>query len=265
MRFQLEQIESRLQAIIESSMQILPGGHHQKRLAKLLTEAVNNSLLLAESGSLVSGGVFSIYLHPDSITAWQSVPDVCTHLSKALQETLLEAGIELPFIPTIRFVPDHTLTLDMLRIQTEQNETNSETAVLSIKKPPVQEQNNSHRTHNAFLIIDGTRILPLKQAVLNIGRRSDNHIVIEDARVSRAHAQLRSIRGKYILFDLNSTGGTFVNGQRITQITLKAGDLISLGGVPLVYGEDTIHQNNEKASDTANMLKPVIKKDPISE
>jgi pSer/pThr/pTyr-binding forkhead associated (FHA) protein len=42
-----------------------------------------------------------------------------------------------------------------------------------------------------------------------------------------------------VLFDLNSTGGTYVNGQRIYQHALKAGDVISLSGVPVIYGEDT--------------------------
>ncbi len=51
--------------------------------------------------------------------------------------------------------------------------------------------------------------------------------------------ELRAIRGRYVLFDLNSTGGTFVNGQRITQFTLRPGDVISLAGVTIIYGEET--------------------------
>lgn len=86
--------------------------------------------------------------------------------------------------------------------------------------------------------MEGTKVFPLTQSVINIGRRLDNHIVIDDPRVSRRHAQLRAIRGWYILFDLNSTGGTYVNGQRVTQSILYPGDVISLAGVPLIYGQD---------------------------
>jgi pSer/pThr/pTyr-binding forkhead associated (FHA) protein len=66
----------------------------------------------------------------------------------------------------------------------------------------------------------------------------DNQLVIDDPRVSRSHAQLRAIKGRYILFDLNSTGGTFVNGQRTNQSILYPGDVISLSGVPLIFGQD---------------------------
>jgi pSer/pThr/pTyr-binding forkhead associated (FHA) protein len=62
--------------------------------------------------------------------------------------------------------------------------------------------------------------------------------VIDDARVSRSHAQLRLRFGHYVVYDLGSSGGTFVNGQRIEECVLRPGDVISLGGVPVIYGED---------------------------
>ena len=91
---------------------------------------------------------------------------------------------------------------------------------------------------NAFLIIEGLRVHPLQESVINIGRRVENHIVIDDPRISRNHAQLRVIKGHFVLFDLDSTGGTFVNGQRTSQTVLYPGDVISLAGVTLVFGQD---------------------------
>ena len=49
---------------------------------------------------------------------------------------------------------------------------------------------------------------------LNIGRDSTNEVTINDAEVSRHHARLTFQGGKYVLEDLGSTNGTFVNGQR---------------------------------------------------
>jgi pSer/pThr/pTyr-binding forkhead associated (FHA) protein len=92
---------------------------------------------------------------------------------------------------------------------------------------------------NAFLIVEGVREFALLEAVINIGRRLDNHLVIEDPRVSRHHAQLRAINGRFVLFDLDSSGGSFVNGQRLSQGILYPGDVISLAGVTLIYGQDT--------------------------
>ena len=91
---------------------------------------------------------------------------------------------------------------------------------------------------NAFLIIEGVKVHPLREAVVNIGRRLENQLVIDDPRVSRNHAQLRAIKGRFVLFDLNSTGGTFVNGQRTSQTVLYPGDVISLAGVALIFGQD---------------------------
>jgi hypothetical protein len=90
----------------------------------------------------------------------------------------------------------------------------------------------------AFLIVNGVEIFPLDQPVVNMGRRPDNHLVIDDGRVSRTHAQLRYVHGQFVVFDLDSSGGTFVNGKRVSQWVLHAGDVISLAGVPVVFGQD---------------------------
>ncbi|HEY2981795.1 MAG TPA: FHA domain-containing protein [Anaerolineales bacterium] len=89
----------------------------------------------------------------------------------------------------------------------------------------------------AFLIIDSVKVFPLTESVINIGRRLGNTLVIDDNRVSRAHAQLRAINGRYVLFDLDSSGGTFINGRKTTQAIVYPGDVISLAGVDLIYGQ----------------------------
>ena len=99
-------------------------------------------------------------------------------------------------------------------------------------------ESNDAIPENAFLIIEGVKIHPLKESVINVGRKLENHVVIDDPRISRTHAQLRVIKGHFVLFDLNSTGGTFVNGQRTSRTVLYPGDVISLAGVTLVFGQD---------------------------
>ena len=71
---------------------------------------------------------------------------------------------------------------------------------------------------------------PLDGDQLTIGRDSSNGVAINDAEVSRKHSRLSFQGGKYVIEDLGSTNGTFVNGQRLAgPVVLKAGDVVSLG------------------------------------
>jgi len=90
---------------------------------------------------------------------------------------------------------------------------------------------------NAFLVVN-SQVFPLDRELTNIGRKLDNHVVIHDPRVSRTHAQVRIVNGQYLILDLDSTGGTFVNGQRVTKSVLYSNDAISLSGVPVKFVQD---------------------------
>ncbi len=71
---------------------------------------------------------------------------------------------------------------------------------------------------------------PLEGDQLTIGRDSSNGVTINDAEVSRKHARMNFQGGKYVIDDLGSTNGTFVNGQRLAgPVVLKSGDVVSLG------------------------------------
>ncbi len=79
-----------------------------------------------------------------------------------------------------------------------------------------------------------------------IGREAGNDLVIEDPQVSRRHAQLTRQGNSYLIEDIGSTNGTYVNGKRVTAPTLLTnGDMVGLADtviiavqVPLVSGED---------------------------
>src|SRR5512143_2780703 len=88
---------------------------------------------------------------------------------------------------------------------------------------------------DAFVIVDGVKVIPLTTPLVRIGRRLENNLALGDPRVSRSHAELRAINGRYVLFDLNSTGGTYVNGVKITQSVVYPGDVIAMTGGMIVY------------------------------
>jgi hypothetical protein len=82
------------------------------------------------------------------------------------------------------------------------------------------------------------KVFDLAKSLLTIGREVKNDIVINDAEVSRQHLRLTEQAGSgYMVEDLASTNGTFVNGQRLSTLTaLRSGDILGLGGtVELEY------------------------------
>jgi len=69
---------------------------------------------------------------------------------------------------------------------------------------------------------------------LTIGRRDDNDLVIDDPAVSGHHAKVDSLGDRFVLIDLKSKNGTFVNEQLIDSHWLNDGDVVTIGGHLLI-------------------------------
>lgn len=70
---------------------------------------------------------------------------------------------------------------------------------------------------------------PFSKESITIGRQEDNTVVIDNLAVSGYHAKIDKVGGEYILTDLQSTNGTFVNEQKIVSHKLAHGDNIVIG------------------------------------
>jgi transcriptional regulator with XRE-family HTH domain len=79
---------------------------------------------------------------------------------------------------------------------------------------------------------DDGRTHVLGRGVTTIGRDADSTVVVAGSHVSRRHAELRWDGAEYVLHDLGSKNGTYLNGRRIARPErLHAGDLIALAGL----------------------------------
>jgi pSer/pThr/pTyr-binding forkhead associated (FHA) protein len=76
---------------------------------------------------------------------------------------------------------------------------------------------------------------PFPRGSVTIGRRKDNTIVFTNREVSSSHARIDKIGLDYILTDLQSTNGTFVNGLKVLSHRLTHGDRISIGKNVLLF------------------------------
>jgi adenylate cyclase len=69
----------------------------------------------------------------------------------------------------------------------------------------------------------------------SLGRHPNNTLRLVDREVSKEHCVLERLGGTYVLRDLNSSNGTFVNGRKIKELRLRDGDEIALGNSRLVF------------------------------
>jgi hypothetical protein len=69
-----------------------------------------------------------------------------------------------------------------------------------------------------------------------LGRSRECDVRVDDANVSRRHAEVRQEGATYWLVDLDSTNGTELNGRRVSRAKLSDGDTITVGGTAIVFG-----------------------------
>lgn len=82
---------------------------------------------------------------------------------------------------------------------------------------------------SAYLVVDGEVIYEIApNSVLNIGRLDTNDIVLDDYKVSREHAVLKFSGTEFMIVDLASTHGTYVNGEAVDRRTVHFGDKIQI-------------------------------------
>lgn len=229
----LNRLESRLQYLVEgSAARLFPGSAAPGEMMRGLLKAMQDGVRYGPDGEPTAPNLYVILAPEADAARLRQNPQFIDEAAGLLLQACAEAGLRLsgPLSITVEANPQ-TSAIRVIARDSARDVT--PTAAMFVPELPA-----AGYPANAYLIVDGMQVFALEQAVINIGRRPDNHLVIDDARISRLHAQLRLARGRFVIFDLESTGGTFVNGRRVTQQALNPGDVISLAGLPLVYGQD---------------------------
>jgi len=94
----------------------------------------------------------------------------------------------------------------------------------------------------AKIIINPTsssrREIALARTIVSIGRDPSNDVVLPDAMVSRRHAVIEYRGSQYFLRDCNSSNGSLVNGDRVSERNLRDGDLVAIGTARLLFREE---------------------------
>jgi signal transduction histidine kinase len=85
---------------------------------------------------------------------------------------------------------------------------------------------------------DRGRKFEIDERVPTLGRDAKNTIRLHDSEISRHHAELRKTENGYILYDLKSSNGTYLNGERLEYGLVKTGDRIRIGQSELIFTAD---------------------------
>jgi len=234
----LSRLESHLQSFIEGgSTRLFSTNHHQDELVQRLFAEMRAGVKTQPDGQRIAPNLYILEIFSTSGKSRIDDMALLEELAHDIQLAGEEDGLVFLSPPVIRVIAKTEAGLQSIHVSAQISIGNlPETTDIEVDAASMKRTEPT----NAYLIVDGTQIFPLNKPVVNIGRRADNQLIIEDSRISRVHAQIRAINGRYVIFDLDSTSGTFVNDQRINQCTLYPGDVISLAGVPLVFGQDEI-------------------------
>jgi hypothetical protein len=231
MKHPLRVIEKRLQDFFEYQLQNLAGKDLYKRITETLVDTVEQSITERE-GQRFAPNIFRIKLEGESQIEAEELAEFAGTLKSIITTFCDDELISLAGPLHIQFFKDAKIE-DGFRIESA---FSSPPAHETARIVPDQSTASAEQKIIAgYLISQSDEIFEIRNPVINIGRREDNQFVIDNLLVSRLHAQIRSIQGEHIIFDLDSSAGTRVNGQRIRQQPLSPGDVIEFADTSLIY------------------------------
>lgn len=237
---QLDKIEKRFRALFETSTAMLPWTDESDRMVHELCIAIQDLFISNVPRGQLTAPIFVISLDPQTLHRWQAQPGWEKILADVLVSSAAEFGVYFHTSPAIKLQADTTLLQNEISIDLKELPCTprGETGVTSLGADGNSLLTGKDSVCTPILILQGDKTIRLNGPVINIGRKSTNHIIINDLRISRTHAQIRKINDDYVIFDIGSTGGTFINSNRIDQHTLRPGDVISLAGYTMIYTLD---------------------------
>jgi pSer/pThr/pTyr-binding forkhead associated (FHA) protein len=246
----IDQFENLAERLVEGTFaRLFAGRISPMKVALHLERAIEEHQVCVPGESAQAPTEYWIYVNPrdfQALTAQENfgedeAPPEQT-LARHITELVSEADLALSATPVVHIEPDVDVPPRDIRVEARWIRPEDQL------QPTRQMANNEAQTDDEplpegpagrpFLILEGTRHVNINQPGVSIGRALDNDIIIEDPRVSRHHAQIRQRYGHLVLYDLDSSGGTEINGYPVEECVLHSGDVISFAGVEVIYGED---------------------------
>lgn len=240
-RDRFSRFEAHIERLVEGSFSRLFSGHlHPHEIAVQLARAMEDNVQVGEDGQAIAPHEYVVALNPDDYDALlTNEPKLAQALEAEVVEMARAAGLHLATGPSVQLVPDEGVASHRASVRAGHAEALYE-STQGLDTLEAEPGSGPGSLEASLVTGKEQRVIPLGLDVMNIGRSRDNHIVLDDASVSRQHAQLRFRFGRFVLYDLDSQRGTVVNGNAVQEAILQQGDVVSLGEVRLIYTEDSL-------------------------
>ena len=233
-------IEKQFKALVEDKiLSLFVNMRTEDQISRKLSTSMLEQIHTKQTGEFYAPNAFLLKTSVAKSLELGNKSDFFDNLSKSLEHIGQEVGFTFSSRVVISTQTDESLKDEEIQVFASFSEDNiDETLKINIVSNKINTFNGGEE-RKPYIILDGNQTIALELDTINIGRRLANHIVLDDPRVSKDHAQIREINGKYNIFDLNSKGGTFINNAKISQGTLNTGDVISCAGYPLIFIDDS--------------------------
>lgn len=242
--------EDSVQRLVEGGLaRLFSGRLHAREVATQITRCMEDRAIPDELGRRHAPDIYKVRLNPEdhgSILA--DHPDIAMALGEEILRAAEMGGFVLASIPQVRVFADPTIPPNQIHVSADHSQQEHE-ATESMASGVLWEIKDEPHP-DGRLLLEGGRVVRLEQPILNVGRQRDNQVVLDDPTISRHHAQIRLRFGHYTLFDLGSTTGTLINGQRVREAMLRSGDIIVIGNKTLIYVEEPASVSQLERGDT---------------
>jgi hypothetical protein len=244
----VERVEALVSRVIEGWSARLFGAKLQPvQIAKRLIRAMEAHQTISLSKTFVPNS-YVVSLAPTDFSQFEQYR---RSLERDLAETLLGAARERNYTllayPSVEIERDDDLPPGDIRVSSALVDASGEEVEADPKRLGAVEAGHTMVLDREALLREKPRApkasieqrdgppVSLGPDPVLIGRDPQNDVVLDDRRVSRKHAEVRLRLGRYTLYDLQSTNGTYVNGRRVAEKVLDDGDKISIGGLEIVF------------------------------
>jgi hypothetical protein len=226
----LARFERMMEDAVEGSLRrVFPTTIQPVQLAKAAARAMEEAQLIGLHGAEVPNS-YRLRLAPSDLERFADYRvTLARELSAYLVEYARDRGLRPIAEPRVELVEDRGLRPGSVRAEARfvdlapARETEVEAAVAGTRRLRLADLASARPSQPAALERglwltdrDGLRFaLEPQLGVVRVGRANDNEIALDNQRVSRYHAQLRWVESTWLVYDLDSTNGTFVDGQRV--------------------------------------------------